>query len=55
MALPIGLAALLSGGLWIWTFVGLGLRRGTPGTNRFGPENRSPPPTSSVGELAGAH
>jgi uncharacterized membrane protein YhaH (DUF805 family) len=55
MALPIGLAALLSGGLWIWTFVGLGLRRGTPGTNRFGPENRSPPPRNSVGELAGAH
>jgi uncharacterized membrane protein YhaH (DUF805 family) len=54
-AVPIGLASLLAGCLWIWMFIGLACRRGTRGANRFGPESPSPPPKSSVGELAGAH
>ncbi len=54
LAVYIGIASVLSAGFWLWMFVGLGLRRGTPGVNRFGPEDQYSPPEVNVRELARA-
>ena len=39
--LAAGLAALAELALWLWAFVELGLRSGTRGKNRFGPDPRA--------------
>jgi uncharacterized membrane protein YhaH (DUF805 family) len=49
LALYFGIAFVLSAGIWVWTSIGLGFRRGTLGANRFGSEDEYPPPEVTLG------